>query len=892
MVVCTSSKQQSAMLVSSVQQSLRRRRHAVFFMAVFVGMTQLQLGQSQSHDLVGQNQRKISVEESKYQLTTLPNFHIKLEIDLFKVVTGGNTQNNLRQLLLESVRNNNKRRLSSNSGEGWVTNVDTTTNNHDDQTASTNTSNEPSKNNSNGGGWFSNTENDPNEYQPPEDYESVGGSWYADENSSLSSKPEQVVAVDPLSSLSTVKDALQQTNTDENKKKSLSEYMRNLLVEYTTDFVTLFAYEALQSKERATKGWDVVHAIDLRGSLLDVTFYHEETHFIEDSDKNNQEETFASLTFGFSGTAAILKGTNVDDIVKKGDTIGDNTGASGIINRPIIGSNELRLMLRGAFAPPDGPYKYLTYVLDESNSDRKDFKLDKMTYEDSLEHDATILLGGSREVTVRTDLDYPDGRAPFQSSTFVGAGSERTERRESIAVFFEGLFLVVFLGGFYMYASHKFRRNHLKQELMKYGEGAILVRSGEKTLFSPESKAKSRFQYMSRWLGYNRVGNSPSPTSMETLEDDGYFGSESFDSDDYNYDRDLEVGLKESYDESNRDKASGFDMEPIDVDSYVDYSSSPSGGVNTMKAIDDDTKENTQSTSVVDGLHQNVLENVLENGVVPIPAKDDYNAAYLMSKKGKSKRKKSQTDGGGDSVIIQRRYVQPAAPLDVLYGAAFLHGEADRVEAQRRLHKKKKIRASPSGRNRVKKKKKSTAKLVAQAMSGQRSKHAVNPMVTISESIDELAEEDYGSDEDEEDLIAPVSPYSPSSFMRNLSEWALGGKIGAEEEDDDVDVEGETDHDLELEVVDDEEGESQAEVVDSSHAALEEKENKSSSPSSGENDIQTSSSYDSQPAKESEAEEEKEEDVCIRDSTVPQEKGPQELDVSLGEGLLSVKVTL
>eukprot|EP00985_Skeletonema_marinoi_P015019 scaffold7664_cov89-Skeletonema_marinoi.AAC.3 len=736
-------------VVSSVLSS--RRRHAMVF-AILLCIAQLQLCLSQSHN--DRHRRKTLIDESKYKLTTLPQFQIKLEIDLSKVVTGGNAQKNLRrQLHLKSGRNH-ERRLSGNSGEGWVTNVDTTNvNNNNDEENS--------------------------------------GSWYADEISS-SSKPEQA-AVDSLSSLGTIKDALQQTNAN-GDKKTLSTYIRNLLVEYTTDFVTFFSYDALQSDERADRGWDVVHAIDLRGSLLDVTFYHEETHFIEDSDNQNQEESFASLTIGFSGTAAILKGANVGDVLK-GDTIGDK-GTGGIQNRPIIGTHELRLMLRAAFAPPDGPYEYLTYVLDESNSDRKEFILDKMTYEDSLEHDSTILLGGSREVSVITDLDYLGGQA--STLTFIGVGSEKAERRESMAVFFEGLFLVVFIGGFYVYASYKFRRNHLKQELMKYGEGAILVRSGEKTLFSPESKAKSRFKYMTRWLKYNRGGNAPSPTSMETLEEDGYFGSESFDSDDYN---DLEMGLKESYDESNRDKA-GLDMGPIDVDSYSDYNFSTSGGFNTMKAIDDDMKENMQSYS---RSHENVLKDMLENGVVPIPAKDDENAAYLMSNKSKSKRSKSLPDGGG-SVIVQRRYVQPAAPLEVLYGAAFLHGEAERVEAQRRLRKKKKkIRASPSGRNRVKKKKKSTAKLVAQAMSGQRSKHAVNPMMTISESIDEVAEEDY----DEEDFIVPVSAYSPSNFMRNLSEWALGGKVGAENEEEHDDDDAEEEYVDEDAVEDDVEGASE-----------------------------------------------------------------------------------
>ena len=847
-------------VVSSVLSS--RRRHAMVF-AILLCIAQLQLCLSQSHN--DRHRRKTLIDESKYKLTTLPQFQIKVEIDLSKVVTGGNAQKNLRrQLHLKSGRNH-ERRLSGNSGEGWVTNVDTTNDNNNNDEAATS---RPSKSNNSGGAWFSNTDNDdPNEYQSPEILDPVGsnsnqensGSWYEDEISS-SSKTEQA-AVDSLSSLGTIKDALQQTTNGD--KKNLSTYIRNLLVEYTTDFVTFFSYDALQSDERADRGWDVVHAIDLRGSLLDVTFYHEETHFIEDSDNQNQEESFASLTIGFSGTAAILKGANVDDILK-GDTIGGK-GTGGLQNRPIIGTNELRLMLRAAFAPPDGPYEYLTYVLDESNSDRKEFILDKMTYEDSLEHDATILLGGSREVSVITDLDYLGGQA--STLTFVGVGSEKAERRESMAVFFEGLFLVVFIGGFYVYASYKFRRNHLKQELMKYGEGAILVRSGEKTLFSPESKAKSRFKYMTRWLKYNRGGNAPSPTSMETLEEDGYFGSESFDSDDYN-DRDLEMGLKESYDESNRDKA-GLDMGPIDVDSYSDYNFSTSGGFNTMKAIDDDMKENMQSYS---RSHENVLKDMLENGVVPIPAKDDENAAYLMSNKGKSKRSKSLPDGGG-SVIVQRRYVQPAAPLEVLYGAAFLHGEAERVEAQRRLRKKKKkIRASPSGRNRVKKKKKSTAKLVAQAMSGQRSKHAVNPMMTISESIDEVAEEDY---ENEEDFIVPVSAYSPSNFMRNLSEWALGGKVGAENEeehDDDDDEEEYVDEDA---VEDDVEGASEQNLEHEEGESEQDLEHEEDD--EGENQSSTIAEVDDCPLAAVESgvgidEEKEEEDSLINETSQPSSK--------------------
>lgn len=736
---------------------------------------------AQSRDVaVHRNTQEVS-SSSKYKLLTIPPFQIQLDVDLSVIVSGEK-----RQTLRHLLRSNDVvgRRLSSGE-EGWMT------------TVVDNTANENNSLNNNGAGdegWFSGNPNEI-EYGPTESYESSSsttndnsqesgsGSWYANENS-----PPKAPKVDPLSSFSAVKDALQQQQQPDTDgdKKTFPEYIRILLTEYTTDYVTSFAFEALKASERAEKGWEVVHAVDLRASMMDVKFYHEETHFIQDSDSDasDQDETFASLTFEFSGTAAILKGTNLDDIVK-GTTIDDtstSTSTTGAIhNRPIIGTHELRIMVRSAFAAPDGPYQYLTFILDESRRDEEDFVLGKMSYEDSLEHDATVLLSGSREVTVRTDMDNPGGLAPFTSSTLnEQPGSDQAERRESIAVFLEGLFLVVFLGGFYMYASYKFRRNHLKQELMKYGEGAILVKSGENTLFSPESRSKSKFKFKVKWLKYNRAKNASSPMTMQTLEEDGFFRSESFDSD-YNEREDLEMGLKESYDEST----SGLDMSPIDMDSDINQDMK-SAGVNTMKAVDDDMKAQS-STSAVAGLHENMIENVLEN-VVPIPAKDDENAAYLMSKKGKKAMSKK-----GESIIVQRRYVQPAAPLDVLYGAAFLHGEAERVEAQRRLRKKKKkIRASPSSRNRVKKKKSSAKLLMAQAMSGQRSKNAVNPMMTITESIDEVAEEDFDSDED---LIVSASSYSPSKFMQNLSNWVMGAEVGAElncaEERDDDEEDGE-----------------------------------------------------------------------------------------------------
>ena len=236
-------------------------------------------------------------------------------------------------------------------------------------------------------------------------------------------------------------------------------------------------------------------------------------------------------------------------------------------------------------------------------------------------------------------------------------------------------------------------------------------------------------------------------------------------------------------------------MNPIDAGNYGRGSGGP--GSNTMKAIDDEMRDSASSTY---GSWGNVLENV-----VVIPANDavgrvdDRNATYHV---GGTLSTKSLPNGAG-GILVQRRYVQPASPFDVLYGAAFLHSEADRVEAQHRLksNRKQKIRSSPNKYKRKKKKKTSTMKAVMEAMNGQRSKDTIRPMMTISEVDDtgtgagEFAIEEVISEEDEDEYdsdgkelestnndfsqlgpgelrhnASSMSFYSPSNFMRNLSE--------------------------------------------------------------------------------------------------------------------------
>jgi hypothetical protein len=406
-----------------------------------------------------------------------------------------------------------------------------------------------------------------------------------------------------------------------------------------------------------------------------------------------------------------------------------------------------------------------------------------------MEHDAALVLSGGREVGTRMDLDLNP------SAKFVGVNSSsdgaygifgwveggQVEKRESIAVFVQGAFLVLFIGGFYVYASIKYRKNHLKWEMKRYGsKDAILFKHKYR-----RSRGQGLAMFVSG-LNRSRSKDNHSPVTVEIDGVDGFFERElsGVDSSDEDYEmeeqnnsyceerQDMEKGLRESYDESNRFKK-GLDMNPID-----ERTISPRGS-SVMKATDDDAATSKIPTPID-------WNEVLEN-VVPIPATDavgkldDHNATYhIASQNG--------------SVLVQRRYVQPASPFDVLYGAAFLHGEADRVEAQRRLAKpgRRRIRASPSGRMRKKKKKTLTMKLVTEAMNGQRSKDAIKPMMTIAEVeggiqevFNEEEEDAYDSEEEYEDSApdlaqftpgelrhnpSPMSFYSPGNFMRNLSE--------------------------------------------------------------------------------------------------------------------------
>jgi hypothetical protein len=245
----------------------------------------------------------------------------------------------------------------------------------------------------------------------------------------------------------------------------------------------------------------------------------------------------------------------------------------------------------------------------------------------------------------------------------------------------------LFIGGFYIYASYRHRRNYLKWELERYG-------SKDAILFKHKYK-RARGQRIVNFISgrqWSRSRDGHSPVTVEIDGVDGFFerelsGVDSSDDDIYDLEmveernsseyreepQDLEKGLRESYNESTRHKK-GLDMNPIDEKSIG------SANRSTMKAMDDDMPYNSTAVSQQPKVDWN---DVLEN-VVPIPASDavakldDRNATYHISNQN------------GTGIIVQRRYVQPASPFDVLYGAAFLHGEADRVEAQRRLERPKK----------------------------------------------------------------------------------------------------------------------------------------------------------------------------------------------------------
>lgn len=595
---------------------------------------------------------------------------------------------------------------------------------------------------------------------------------------------------DPASALTELKTALAQATSHKNDATSarLPSYLLALLTEYTNSYLTTFLYSAFDTNSRSEKGWSLVHAVDLRGEWVDVTFRNSQVHYLEgEKDANTEEEAFASLTISFSGTAAVLQGRNVDSTSDAAVDQNDLLRTSPRISRSL-----LRLGMNTAFSPPDGPYQFLSHVITSSMEDRL-YSVDDINMETPqvMEHDAALVLSGGRDVQTRMDLDlYPTADFVRHDSIYVAAGTnEQAEKRESIAVFFQGCYMVLFIGGFYIYASYRYRRNYLKWELERYGnKDAILFTHKYK-----RQRGQKIVNFISGKQWNNRAKHNSSPATVEIDGVDGFFerelsGVDSSDDDlEVNLERqsfqyceepqDLEKGLRESYNESTRNKK-GLDMNPIDEQSIG------SGNRGTMKAVDDDMPQSpTESASKSPHVD---WDEVLEN-VVPIPASDavgkldDRNPTYHIANQ----------DGTG--ILVQRRYVQPASPFDVLYGAAFLHGEADRVEAQRRLDrpKKKKIRASPSYNMRKKKKKTLTMKLVTDAMNGQKSKDAIRPMMTISEDngIHEVfnEEEEDVSDPEEENSdtvqnLSQFSPgelrhnasqmsfYSPKNFLRNLSE--------------------------------------------------------------------------------------------------------------------------
>ena len=603
----------------------------------------------------------------------------------------------------------------------------------------------------------------------------------------------QITQSDPAYALADLKATLMQAtkHKDDATSAHLPSYLLELFTEYTESYLTTFLHSAFDTDMRSEKGWSLVHAIDLRGEWVDVGFWNSEVNYIDGKGgmSNEEEETFASLTVAFSGTAAVLQSTNPTDSVGE--------GRDPLLTSPTIDRSLLRIAMKNAFSPPDGPYQFLSHVITSSMEDRlysvSNVQMTEKTQ--VIEHDAALILSGGRDVHTRMDLDlFPTAEFVSLDSVYVAAGGGQAEKRESIAVFLQGCYLVLFIGGFYIYASYRYRRNHLKWELGRYGnKDAILFKHKYK---------RARGQRLINLISGRQWNKSKDHNSITVEIDgvDGFFerelsGVDSSDDDIYDLEisdekespdyrenpQDLEKGLRESYNESTRNKK-GLDMNPIDEQSIAMRNRS------TMKAVDDEHVQ--QNSTVVTSTQPAKIDwnDVLEN-VVPIPASDavakldDYNPTYHV------------TNRDGTGILVQRRYVQPASPFDVLYGAAFLHGEADRVEAQRRLErpKKKKIRASPSGRKRKKKKKTLTMKLVTEAMNGQRSKDAIQPMMTIAEApggiqevFNEEEEDDHNSDDEENpdphpDLAqftpgelrhnpSSMSFYSPGNFMRNLSE--------------------------------------------------------------------------------------------------------------------------
>ena len=601
----------------------------------------------------------------------------------------------------------------------------------------------------------------------------------------------EIKQTDPAYALADLKSTLLEAtkHKDDSTSAHLPSYLLELFTEYTESYLTAFLHSAFNTDMRSEKGWSSVHAIDLRGEWVDIDFWNSQVSYIDGNAgmSNEEEETFASLTVAFSGTAAVLQSKTPND--------SEADENYPLLTSPTIDRSLLRIAMKSAFSPPDGPYQFLSHVITSSMEDRlySVSNVQQMEKTQVMEHDAALILSGGRDAHTRMDLDlFPTAEFVNADSIYVAAGNGQAEKKESIAVFLQGCYLVLFIGGFYIYASYRYRRNHLKWELGRYGnKDAILFKHKYK---------RARGQRLINFIsGRQNKSKDTNSITVEIDGVDGFFerelsGVDSSDDDIYDSEildeketpdyrenpQDLEKGLRESYNESTRNKK-GLDMNPIDAQSIAMINRS------TMKAVDDEHVQ--QNATVISAQPPKIDWNdVLEN-VVPIPASDavakldDYNPTYRV------------TNRDGTGILVQRRYVQPASPFDVLYGAAFLHGEADRVEAQRRLDrpKKKKIRASPSGRKRKKKKKTLTMKLVTEAMNGQRSKDAIQPMMTIAEApcgiqdvFNEEEEDDHNSDEEENTDPLPdlaqftpgelrhnpssMSFYSPGNFMRNLSE--------------------------------------------------------------------------------------------------------------------------
>mmetsp|Transcript_10968 Transcript_10968/g.20047 ORF Transcript_10968/g.20047 Transcript_10968/m.20047 type:complete len:642 (-) Transcript_10968:203-2128(-) len=167
----------------------------------------------------------------------------------------------------------------------------------------------------------------------------------------------------------------------------------------------------------------------------------------------------------------------------------------------------------------------------------------------------------------------------------------------------------------------------------------------------------------------------------------------------------------------------------------MNYFPDPQTSNNNMEEGDflfnsEEEKDQVRSLRFMSMMHPTLSENG-DDGVVPIP---------VHNISGMNKKRSNNLDG---DMPVARRYVEPASPFDVIYGAAFFHEEQPQVREQYSRHTKS---------SQLKKKRPSN-KLKHSSTKKKKFMRPINPMMSITE----------------EDLTAPPGTLRHNAEERDMS---------------------------------------------------------------------------------------------------------------------------